>query len=326
MRVRGGRPRRRARRAREAQAVPRAQPVDGARPRRFRAAARAAARFHALRGFPSSRVLGLLQRVAVDGGRPGLRLDGRRVEAHVDAAVGAGDDLHRRLPFWTRGRFGELLACLATPLPQREKRRRSCPFGAWRFLSCWRVLGRVVVFFGAKLRSFAAEKPRRSPRRCETCGGAVAHGAGAQLRPALPSALAAWRTGDASPGPSGATKKGRGVTPPPGQPQATTNGVAAETAPLLPAPRECERTARLHALRRAAAAARLGPPVFGTARDRLPPERDADATDSAFSPRRALDFLPTSAPPPLPPPSPLEAENAELTAAARRGRAQCRAR
>jgi outer membrane protein OmpA-like peptidoglycan-associated protein len=35
-------------------------------------------------------------------------------------------------------------------------------------------------------------------------------------------------------------------------------------------------------------------------------------TDSAFSPRRALDFLPTSAPPPIPPPSPLEAENAEL--------------
>ena len=122
MRVRGGRPRRCPRRAGEAQAVPRAQPVDGARPRRFRAAARAAARFHALRGLAPSRVLGLLQRVAVDGGRPGLRLDGRRVEAHVDAAVGAGDDLHRRLPFWTRGRLGELLACLATPLPKEAKK------------------------------------------------------------------------------------------------------------------------------------------------------------------------------------------------------------
>ena len=47
VRGRGGRPRRRARRTREAQAVPRAQPVDGARPRRFGAAARAAAGFHA---------------------------------------------------------------------------------------------------------------------------------------------------------------------------------------------------------------------------------------------------------------------------------------
>ncbi|CAH0377264.1 unnamed protein product [Pelagomonas calceolata] len=42
------------------------------------------------------------------------------------------------------------------------------------------------------------------------------------------------------------------------------------------------------------------------------PNATPTTTDSAFSPRRALDFLPTSAPPPLPPPSPLEAENAEL--------------
>jgi len=63
------------------------------------------------------------------------------------------------------------------------------------------------------------------------------------------------------------------------------------------------------------------PPPPGSARrssgrrvtDFLPNATPAN-TDSAFSPRRALDFLPTSSaqPPPLPPPSPLEAENAEL--------------
>ena len=73
-RMHGGRPRRRARRTREA-LVPRTQPVDGARPRRFRAAARAAAR--SMRSAaPVVARLGLLQRVAVDDGRRAFGLTG----------------------------------------------------------------------------------------------------------------------------------------------------------------------------------------------------------------------------------------------------------
>ena len=205
VRVRGGRPRRRPRRTGEAQAVPRTQPVDGARPRRFGAAARAAARFHALRGFPSSRVLGFLLRVAADDGRPGLRLDGRRVEAHVDAAVGAGDDLHacttlpgecsccsESCPFVGGGHW--LLESLQRRCPEKrnaataalldaralrgaagvscnaaaqgsEKRRRSCPFGGGHARLAAGEYGCECWWFLVQNCARLRRKTRRSPRR-----------------------------------------------------------------------------------------------------------------------------------------------------------------
>ena len=102
-------------------------------------------------------------------------------------------------------------------------------------------------------------------------------------------------------------KKGRGVTRG-GAAPIHHHGVAAETAPLLPAPRECERAADYTPSPRV-------PPPPGSARrsrDGASPTscrtRRHD-TDSAFAARAwtSADERAT----PLPPPSPL-AENAEL--------------
>ena len=156
-----------------------------------------------------------------------------------------------------------------------EKKAAKLPFWRWsRSAGCWRVWVRVLVVLGAKLRSFGRRKADALRWRCTGCCGCLSREP--SCGPRCPQ-RSRRHTGDASPGPSGATKKGPRRNAATGQPQATTDGVAAETAPLLPAPRECERTAGLHALRRAAAAARLRAPVLRKARDRLPPERDADA-------------------------------------------------
>ena len=182
-----------------------------------------------------------------------------------------------------------------------------------------------MVVFGAKLRSFEAKnqdalRALRNPALWLLSWSPVA-------------ALAALSAGSGAPGtrhlgPVTRPEKGRGVTRRRGSPQATTNGVAAETAPLLPAPRECERTARLHALRRAAAAARLGPPVLGTARHRLPPKRDARehglgllaAPSVRFS---AAEFIETTT---KTAPVAFRSRERRAAAAPRRGGAQCRAR
>ena len=189
------------------------------------------------------------------------------------------------------------MSCNAA-FPRKRKKAAKLPFWWWlRSAGCWRVCWRVLVLRFAKLRSFEAKnqdalRALRNPalwiELARSCG------------PCRPQS-SRRRTGDASPGPSDATKKGPRRNATLGQPTATTDGVAAETAPLLPAPRQRHRTARLHALRRAAAAARLGPPVERKARHGLPPERDTSKHGlGLFSPPRfrfpAAEFIPTTTP------------------------------
>jgi hypothetical protein len=178
-----------------------------------------------------------------------------------------------------------------------------------------------MVVFGAKLRSFEAKnqdalRALRNPALWLLSWSPVA-------------ALAALSAGSGAPGthylgPVTRPKKGRGVKAPVGSP--TTNGVvAAETAPLLPAPRECERTARLHALRRAAAAARVCPPQLGTTRHRLPPERHADDHGLGLLAAPSFRFPADERATTKTAPVSVRSRERGAAAAPRRGRAQCRA-
>ena len=166
-----------------------------------------------------------------------------------------------------------------------------------------------------------SEVALQSSGRCGCLGGA-------QFRPVPPSALTLVRRGRVTWAPWHAKKKGCGVTPRRGSPN-NHGHLAAEwtNAPLLPAPRQCERTARLHALRRAAAAARLGPPVLGTTRHRLPPKRDADEHGLGLlaAPRFGLPAAEFSTTTTTPAPVAFRSRERRVTKEARRGRAKRRA-
>ena len=200
-----------------------------------------------------------------------------------------------------------------------EKRRRSCPFGGgharpaagecgcecWWFLvqNCARLAAVKQMLSGGAVRvrgwSPGAARAARCPQR------------------------RIWAPGTHYLGPLTRPKKGRGVTPRRGSPTGTTHGVAAETAPLLPAPRACERAARLHALRRAAAAARVCPPQLGTTRHRLPAERDADDHGLGLLAAPSLRFSADERAATPTAPVAFRSRKCRVEAAPRRGRAQC---
>ena len=92
-----------------------------------------------------------------------------------------------QLPFWTRGRLGELLACLATPLPKEAKKGGEAALLAvvtldWLLESMGASAGgswcKIALVCAEKQDALRGAKP-----------GALWLLAGAQFRPALPSAL-----------------------------------------------------------------------------------------------------------------------------------------